>query len=728
MLDGACCLSYPLLTEFPPQPRARTQPAMPLLKPTISPPRADQGGTAAHHHGIDLVDPYAWLREENWQEAIDDPALLNPAIRAQLEAENAYTQAALAGTEALQAELRNEMRGRIADEDATVPEVSGPWAYYEAFTTGAEHHRLCRMPAAGGPGQVMLDCDAAARGKPFWKMEEAIPSPDHRLLAYAFDPTGSERCNIRIRDLATGKNLTGRMSGAASDLAWSADSGTLFYVKLDRQQRPMEIWRHRIGRPAGEDVLVFKERDAAFEVGVGVTQSGRYILIETHAHDASEIWIVDAGHPESPARCVAARSPGHQYSVDHADLEAGDQLVIATNSAGANDYRLCIAPVNDLAFERWREIVPHVSGRRIVDVVAYKHHVVRLEHEDGLPRIVVRRWPDGAEHAIAFAEEAYDLYIEEGLDFDTGTLRFVYSSMTTPEETFDYDMEKRTRVLKKRVHLPSGHDPGDYVTRRLHARASDGEEIPISVLYHRSTPLDGTAPLLLNAYGAYGDSMDAEFEPARLSLVDRGFVFAIAHVRGGEDKGQRWHALGRHRHKMNTFTDFIAVGEHLAAEGFTARGRIVANGESAGGMLMGVVANIAPELFLAIIADVPFVDVLNTMLDPDLPMTPAEWPEWGNPITSKADFELIRSYCPYQNVKRQAYPHILVNASMADLRVCYWEQAKWVAKLREMKTDANWLLLDVNMTAGHAGAAGRFQRLDDLAFDYAFALEVAGKG
>ncbi len=705
---------------------------MPLHKPLQAPPRADRSGTIVRGHGIELADPYAWLRDENWHEAIDDPVLLNPAIRSHLEAENAYTMAVLSGTEALQAEIRAEMRGRIAEEDSTVPEASGPWEYFEAFAHGAEHPRLCRLPRAGGEAEVMLDCDATARGKPFWKMEEAIPSPDHRLLAYAFDPTGSERCNIRIRDLATGKNLADRMSGAASDLAWSADSRTLFYVKLDRQQRPMEIWRHRLGSHVGEDVLVFKERDAAFEVGVGVTQSGRFVLIETHAHDASEIWIIDAEHPDSAPRCVSPRRPGHQYSVDHAVFDGGDHIVIATNSAtqtgDAADFRICVAPIDDIAVERWREIVPHVPGRRIVDVAVYRRHMARLEREDGQPRIVVHRWSDGAEHAISFAEEAYDLYIEECIEFDTDNLRFVYASMTTPEETYDYDMATRARVLRKRAHLPSGHDPADYVTRRLHARAADGEEIPISLLYAKTTPIDGSAPLLLHAYGAYGDSMDAEFEPARLSLVDRGFVFAIAHVRGGEDKGQRWHALGRHKHKRNTFTDFITCGEYLAAEGYTARGRIVANGESAGGMLMGAVANMCPDLFLAIIADVPFVDVLNTMLDKDLPMTPAEWPEWGNPITSREDFELIRSYCPYQNVKAQRYPHMLVNASMADLRVCYWEPAKWVARLREMKTDDNLLLLDINMTAGHAGSSGRFQRLEDLAFDYAFAVTLAGKG
>ena len=708
---------------------------MPLNKPATPPPRAVKHAKATVHHGIDLPDPYAWLRDEDWQEAIDDLSLIDAPIRAHLGAENAYTAAVLEGTRPLQAGLAKEMRGRIAEADSTVPEPDDGWAYYERFTAGAEHPLLCRVPVGANTGdtseQVMLDCDAAAKGKPFWSIEEAIPSPDHGKLAYAFDPTGSERCQIRIRDLGDGNDLPDRIAGALGDLAWSADSLTLFYVRLDRQQRPTQLWRHRLGTPNTDDVMVFEEKDPAFEVGVGVTQSGRYVLCESHAHDASEVWIIDAEHPEKPPRCVAAREAGHQYGIDHYHDADGDHLVIATNADGAADYRLCTVAVSNLEASinagPWRELVAHRAGRRIVDIAAYARHLVRLEREDGLPRIVVRRWSDGAEHTIAFEEEAYDLYLEEGLAFDTDVTRFVYSSMTTPEETFDYHMETRTRTMRKIASVPSGHDPQRYVTRRLHARAADGELVPISLLHHTSTPIDGSAPLWMTAYGAYGDALDAEFDPIRLSLVDRGFVFAIAHVRGGEDKGQRWHDNGKHRHKRNTFTDFIACAEHLIEQNYTQRGQIVANAESAGGMLMGAIANMRPDLFLAIIADVPFVDVLNTMLDASLPMTPSEWPEWGNPITSKADFELIASYCPYQNVRAQAYPHMLVNASLADLRVCYWEPTKWVARLRELKTDDNLLLLDVNLTAGHAGSSGRFQRLDDLAFDYAFALTLAGK-
>lgn len=701
---------------------------MKIVKPSTAPPRAAKHPTVQVHHGVSLQDPYAWLRDDDWQEAIDDPGLIDPPIRQHLQAENAYTAAALAGLEGLRRKLSEEMRGRVAHEDEDAPERDGPWVYFESFAHAAEHPRLCRSPAAGGRTQILLDCDAAARGKPFWSMEEAIHSPDHTLLAYTYDPKGSERCNLRIRDLAAGRNLDERMSGVAGDVAWSLDSRSLFYVRLDRQQRPMEVWRHDIGTPVHQDKLVFKEGDPTFEVSVGVTQSGRYVLIETHAHDISEIWVLDARAVDAALVCVSPRKPGHAYVVDHFERDGTDRLAVLTNSAAAEDYRICEATPGEQDPARWKPLVAHRPGRRIVDMTAYARHLVRLEREDGQPRIVVHRWSDGTEHTITFDEEAYDLQIEEGLQFDTDVTRFVYSSMTTPEEAWDYDMEARTRDLRKRTSIPVGHDPADYVTRRLHARATDGEEVPISILYRKGTPLDGSAPLFLNAYGAYGVPTDAEFSQARLSLVDRGFIFAIAHVRGGEDKGQHWYDGGKQRNKRNTFSDFIAVAEHLVGQRYTTRGRIVAHGESAGGMLLGAVANLAPDLFLAMIADVPFVDVLNTMLDDSLPMTPAEWPEWGNPLENREDFELIRSYCPYQNIVRRPYPHILANASLADLRVGYWEPAKWVARLREMSTSDGLVLLNTNMTAGHGGSSGRFQKLDDLAFDYAFALAVAGLG
>ncbi len=435
------------------------------------------------------------------------------------------------------------------------------------------------------------------------------------------------------------------------------------------------------------------------------------------------MYLIDADRPESEPRLLVPRVHGHEYAVEH----HGDRLIITTHSAGAEDFRICESPVGAPEQANWREVVAHKPGRLILETIAFQGHLVRLEREDGLPRIVVRRFADGAEHAVAFDEEAYSLGVSAGFEFDTTTVRFTYSSMTTPAQVFDYDMETRTRTLRKTQEVPSGHDPADYVTRRLYAPAADGETVPVSLLYRKGTPLDGSAPLFLYGYGAYGIAIPASFSTSRLSLVDRGFIFAIAHIRGGKDKGYRWYTEGKLEKKVNTFTDFIAAGEYLVKEGYTRRGRIVANGGSAGGMLMGVIANMAPELFLGIIADVPFVDVLNTMLDESLPLTPPEWPEWGNPITSKRDFDTIRSYSPYDNVAAKAYPHIFAYAGLTDPRVTYWEPAKWIARLRHRNTGTNMILLKTNMEAGHGGASGRFEALKEIAVDYAFALKIAGK-
>jgi oligopeptidase B len=671
---------------------------------------------------VELRDDYAWLRADNWQEVMRDPSALAPAIRAHLEAENAYTEAVLADTVELQAQLFAEMKGRIKEDDSSVPAPHGDWEYYSSYVTGGQYPRVCRQPRGGGQEQILLDGNREALGKAYWQLGSVAHSHDHKLLAYAVDDKGSELFTIRVRDLATGQDFEDAIPDTRGASVWARDGRTLFYVRLDDHHRPMFVYRHIVGTHVERDVLVYQEPDIGFYVGVGLTLSGKLILIDAHDHQTSECRLIDADAPESAPRLVEARQPGHEYWVEH----HRDRLIITTNSAGAEDFRICWAPLTAPEMANWQDLVPHKPGRLILETVAFQENLVRLEREDGLPRIVIRALADATEHAIAFDEEAYSLGISPGYEFDTRILRFTYSSMTTPQQVFDYDMASRTRVLRKTQEIPSGHDPSDYVTRRLSAPAKDGETVPVSLLYKKGTPLDGSAPLLLYGYGAYGISMPASFSTARLSLVDRGFIFAIAHVRGGKDKGYRWYKLGKHRNKLNTFKDFIAAGEHLVANGYTRRGRIIANGGSAGGMLVGAVANMAPELFLGIIADVPFVDVLNTMLDKDLPLTPPEWPEWGNPLESKEDFELIRSYSPYDNVAPKSYPHIFAYGGLTDPRVTYWEPAKWVAKLRAMKTDDNILLLKTNMEAGHGGASGRFEQLKEIALDYAFALKVAG--
>ena len=675
------------------------------------------------HHGITRVDEYAWLRAPNWQEVMRDPSVLDPEIRDYLEAENTYLEEIMAATGDLRERLFQEMKGRIKEDDSSVPAPDGAWAYYTSFVTGGEYPLVCRRRLEGGDEVVLLDGNAMAEGHAYFSLGGASHSRDHRLLAYATDTKGSEYYTLRIKNLEIGGDLDDEIIDTGGYGVWALDNRTLFYTKLDDNHRPYAIFRHELGTDASADVLVYREEDPGFFAGVGATQSRRYIVIASHDHETSEVQLIDAAHPREAPRMVAARQTGHEYSVDH----AGDRLIITTNEGGAEDFKIVEAPLDNWARENWREIEPHRPGRLILDATPFAGHLARLERENGLPRIVVRRWSDGAEHEISFAEEAYSLGLQSGYEFETTRIRFSYSSMTTPQQVFDYDMESRERVLRKTQEVPSGHDPDDYITRRVMAPAHDGEQIPVSLLYGKSTSLDGSAPLLLYGYGAYGISIPAGFSTNRLSLVDRGFVYAIAHIRGGKEKGYAWYKAGKREQKTNTFKDFISAGEYLVGERFAAPRRIVAQGGSAGGMLMGAVANMAPELFAGLIAEVPFVDVLTTMLDDTLPLTPPEWPEWGNPITSRDDYELIAGYSPYDNVAAKAYPNIIALGGLTDPRVTYWEPAKWVARLRALKTDDNLVLLKTNMEAGHGGASGRFKRLEEVALGFAFALMVTDK-
>jgi oligopeptidase B len=692
-----------------------------------TPPRAVRRPHETTHHGVTLVDDYTWLRADNWQEVMRDPSVLDLAIRAHLEAENAYTEAALADVALLRETLFAEMKARLKQDDSSVPSPDGPFEYYASYEIGGQYARLCRKPRGADGETVLLNGNVEAKGKAYWQLGATAHSPDHALLAYAVDDKGSELATVRIRDCATGLDLLDVIPDTRGSLVWSADSGTLFYVRLDENQRPQSVWRHVLGTAVDSDVKVYDETDAGFFVGIGQTQSARFIQIAAHDHQTSEIQLIDASRPDSAAVMISVREPGHEYGVEHAVIDGEDKLIVLTNADGAEDFKICLADLDQPDVKNWRDMVPHKPGRLILEIAVFKDYMTRLEREGGLPRIVVTRLADMDEHEIAFAEEAYSLGMDAGYEFDTTRLRFTYSSMTTPAETYDYDMATRSRTLRKRQEIPSGHNPADYVTRRLMAPAKDGETVPVSLLYRRDTPLDGSAPVFLYGYGAYGISIPASFATARLSLVDRGMIFAIAHVRGGKDKGYRWYKAGKMARKVNTFTDFIAAGEHLVDLGMTRRGQIVANGGSAGGMLMGAVANMAPDLFLGIIADVPFVDVLNTMLDETLPLTPPEYPEWGNPSADAEAFATIRSYSPYDNVEAKAYPHIFAYGGLTDPRVTYWEPAKWVAKLRALNTSDNLVLLKTNMGAGHGGASGRYESLKEVAVDYAFALKVCGR-
>ncbi len=688
------------------------------------PPRAEARPITLETHGITRQDDYAWLRAENWQDVMrDGRASLANDIEAYLDAENAYQEAIMAPTRELQEKLFAEMRGRIKEDDSSVPSPDGPYAYGIKYVTGGQHPKYLRTKRDGSDEEIILDGDKEAEGKAYFKFGGASHSDDHKLLAWAYDDKGSEFYSLQIRDLETGKDTETVIEDTAGGGIFSADGKYLFYVRLDPNHRPSKLFRHEIGTDPAKDVLVYEEEDAGFFMGVGRTQSGDTIVIDIHDHETSEVRVIPAHSPLDPPQLIAARDTGVEYSIE----DNGDTYYILTNLGDAEDFKIVTAPKATPGREFWSDLVPHKPGRLILSHEVFKTFMVRLERENSLPRIVIRRLADNVEHEISFDEEAYSLGLSGGYEFDTTEIRFSYSSMTTPSRVYDYNVETRERVLRKEQEVPSGHDPEHYVTRRLLAKAEDGEMVPVSLLYHKDTPLDGSAPCLLYGYGSYGISIPASFNTNALSLVDRGFVYAIAHIRGGKDKGFAWYKKGRREQKKNTFTDFIAAARHLDAENFTSHDRIVAQGGSAGGMLMGAVSNMAPDAFAGIIAEVPFVDVLATMMDATLPLTPPEWPEWGNPIEDSEAYNYIASYSPYDNVEAKAYPAIFAVAGLTDPRVTYWEPAKWVAKLRATKTCDNLLMLKTNMEAGHGGASGRFDRLKEVALVQAFALKVAGK-
>ncbi len=651
-----------------------------------------------------------------------EPQTLPAEIRAYLEAENRYTEAVMTDTEELQEQLFQELKGRIKQDDTTAPAPDGPFAYYLGYLTGEQHPRYCRKNRLlTSPETVLLDGSKEAARSDYFRLGALSHSPDHTLVAWSSDQKGSEFFSIRIRDLSTGQDLPKVIEDTTGEVAWAADSGSFYYVENDQNHRPCRVWHHVLG--AGQaDRLVYQENEPEYFVGIGKTLSGSYLVVSSHDHESSEVRVVPASAPQNDPIVIARREKQVEYEVEHREGE----FFFLTNRSGAEDFKIATAPIDNPGPGAWRDLVAHHPGRLILSITCFRDYLVRLERQDGLPQIVVRNMQSGEEHSISFPEEAYSLGLSGSLEHDTEVMRFTYSSMTTPAKVYDYNMRTRQRRLLKVQEIPSGHDPADYETRRIFATANDGEAVPISLFYRKGLKLDGAAPCWLYGYGAYGIAISASFNANWLSLANRGFVCAIAHVRGGKDRGYRWYRDGKREKKMNTFQDFLAAARHLCSENFTSPGRIIAHGGSAGGMLMGVAANLAPELFKGIISEVPFVDVLNTMLDDTLPLTPPEWQEWGNPIESKSVYELIAAYSPYDNIARGAYPHILAIGGLTDPRVTYWEPAKWVARLRECKTNDTLLLLKTQMGEGHAGAPGRFDRLREVAFVYAFGLKLCG--
>jgi oligopeptidase B len=687
---------------------------------TTQPPTARREPKSIEQLGRVRSDDFAWLKDENWQEVMRDPTLLRTDIREYLEAENAYTKAMMAPTQALQERIYQEMRGRTKEDDSSVPSPDGPWDYYRRFETGAQHPKYARRPRGQDtPEHVLIDVDALASGKAFYKVVAAEHSPNHALFAYAVDEHGSEIFTVQVKDLASGQTLADPIQNCTGDFCWSPCSQYIFWTFRDDNGRPAKIFR----RPArgGEDTLVYDEPDDGYFLSVHATESREFIIIHAGHHASSETHVIPAADPSAAPVLFSAREQDVLYTPTHWN----GRWHILTNADGAVDFKVMVCEQGATGRENWRDLIPHQEGRYIIALSATKNYLVRAEREHALPRIVVRQ-TSGEEHAIALDEEAYNLELAGGYEYDTAIQRYVYDSPTTPPQWYVYDMTARTRVLRKTLEIPSGHNPADYIAQRFFATASDGKRIPITVLMKRGTPVDGSAPLYLYGYGSYGISLDADFSIRRFSLVDRGWVYAIAHVRGGSDMGFGWFQDGRRFAKKNTFTDFIACAEELIARGYGRAGRIVCEGRSAGGLLMGAVNNMRPDLWAGVIGGVPFTDVLNTMSDTTLPLTPPEWPEWGNPIEDPAAYEYIASYCPYSNVAPKAYPAVLATGGLTDPRVTYWEPTKWAAKLRENTTSGRPVLLKMIMGAGHAGSAGRFEFLRELAHDYAFAIKAIG--
>ncbi|MEM1105013.1 MAG: S9 family peptidase [Pseudomonadota bacterium] len=671
-------------------------------------------------------DAYGWLKDENWQRVMADPSALRDDIRTHLEAENAYTQAHLeAPTEALRAGLVNEMRGRIKEDDSSLPDRDGPYAYLTRFRQGGEYPIFARKSAgdlyeADAEDTVLLDGDAMGAGKAYFRFGDVAHSPDHALVAYSVDTQGSEFYDIFVKNIASGETLSDTIERTYGPIVWGARSDRFFWVERDDNGRPAAVHMHVLGEAGSTEI--YREKDPGFFVGLSESQSGDYLFIGTNDHTTSEWYVFPAGDVDPRPQCIAPRETGIEYTPEHWN----GQFVIATNADDAVDFKLVTAPLSGASKSTWTDLVPHRPGTLILGVDALAGHLVRLERKDGLPRIVVRENATGNEYEIAFDEAAYALSVSTGYEFDTSMVRIGYASPTTPDTVFDYDLVTRERTLRKTRQVPSGHDASDYIVERIMAPAEDGETVPVTILRHRTTPADGSAPMLLYGYGSYGITIPADFSTSRLSLVDRGFVYAIAHIRGSKAKGYQWYLDGKLEKKENTFTDYISVARHLVSEGYGYAGGIVGQGGSAGGLLMGAVANMAPDLFAGIIAAVPFVDVLNTMSDDSLPLTPPEWPEWGNPLVDEAAYDTIAAYSPYDQVADRPYPPMLITGGLSDPRVTYWEPAKWAAKLRREAPEAGPYFLRINMEAGHGGASGRFEGLKETAIEYAFALRAVG--
>ncbi|MFT6302640.1 MAG: oligopeptidase B [Granulosicoccus sp.] len=709
----------------------------------MNPPIAKRIPVESQIHGVETCDDYGWLRADNWQECVDDPSRLPADIKHYLDSENDWFESVMADTKDLQDSLVAEMKGRIQADDTSLPDHDGPWSYVERYQGDEEHPSYWRCPRMSyevslgdttsptdgssrsmedahideSELQLLIDFNIEATDHDYFDPGDVEYSPAHTHLAWSADTTGSERYTVFIRDLANGEDKDTICD--VESAAWGNES-YLFYTRVDDDHRPSQVFRHELGTETQSDVLVYEETDSRFFCSVWTSVSADFVFISSDMNDESEVWFIPVGDITSAPQIIEPRAEGIEYSVDH----QGSRFLIRTNADEAADFKIMETSCETPSREHWQDWLPYQPGRMVLDHYAYKNWVMWMERENALPCICYRHNEEKQTHRIEFTEEAFALSLDPLVEFDEDTFQFEYESPATPSQTFKYHMPTAARQLLKEDHIPSGHDSEHYEVARRYAKSSDGEMVPLTILHHKNTPIDGSAPCWLSAYGAYGSSSPASFGTTRLSLVDRGFVYVIAHVRGGQEKGRAWYEAARFGGKPKSMDDLIAVGEYLVEEQYTKAGNIVIAGGSAGGLLVGAALNRICDLWGGAVADVPFVDVLNTMLDDTLPLTPGEWSQWGNPKEDVQAYLDIKSYSPYDNVQAREYPPMLVTAGVSDPRVTYWEPAKWVARHRHMRCDEQILLLKTNMSSGHFGETGRYASLVDVAIEQAFALKV----
>ncbi len=682
----------------------------PVVAQLPSPPVAKKIPVVTTLHGERRVDDYAYFKDRTHPETIP-----------YLEAENRYTDAMMAHTAELQRQLYDEMLGRIKEDDSQVPVERDGWFYYSRTERGKAYPIFARKRGSlDAAEEVYFDQNAEAAGHEFYSLGGMEVSPDHRRLAVLVDTTGYEDFHLRVKDLTTGRWIDEQLEKLSWGLAWASDNRTLFYMTPDSAKRGDRVWRHVVGEPRATDVSVYQDTDVLFNVNLSRSRNGEWILISSGSFTQSEWHAIPADRPTEAPRVIAPRRPGVEYEV-----EPGERVFYILTNQGARDFKVMTAPLDAPA--AWTDWLPHRTDVFVEGVMAFRRHVVVIERRDGLRQLRITALDGGATHDVSFPEAAYGVFPGSNPQYDATTLRFSYSSLVTPTTVFDYDMTTRARTRRKQDEVLGGYDPDRYEVERLYAPARDGTRIPISLVHRKGARRDGGSALLLYAYGSYGATTEPTFSSQRFSLVDRDITYAVAHVRGGQEMGRQWYDEGKMLRKMNTFTDFIDVAEFLVRERYTSADRLAANGGSAGGLLMGVVANLRPDLFKVIVADVPFVDVINTMLDASLPLTAQEWEQWGDPNSPEA-YRYMRRYSPYDNVTAKAYPRMLVTSGLNDSRVGYFEPTKWVARLRALRTDANPLLLRMNMGAGHGGSSGRYERLKEQAFRYAFIIDQVRQG